>query len=265
MREKQLTPACMLAYLACVPAFTLPDGRVGHVLRSESAVSDLIRDRVAEVARTAIAEKGCFSLSIGSGTTVKPLASLAGALDWSCVHLFFGNERTEGEAAGKCWAGAEELIATCGVGHVHRVPAGPAADAAEAYSRTLLDSPAVGTCEGTGLPSLDCVLLGSGADGHCASLYPGSAQVVVSPGCDRACLEAEGKGGVTLSIDAISSARTVLLSAAKPEQAAMVRKCLGWSNAERNTGMPAGMVTCAYGAQVEWLLTDASAVELPAL
>mmetsp|Transcript_4823 Transcript_4823/g.15924 ORF Transcript_4823/g.15924 Transcript_4823/m.15924 type:complete len:233 (+) Transcript_4823:94-792(+) len=232
----------MLAYFACVPAFTLPDGRVGHVLRSESAVSDLIRDRVAELARVAIAEKGCFSLSIGSGTTVEPLASLAGALDWSCVHLFFGNERTEGEAAGKCWAGAEELIATCGVGHVHRVPAGPAADAAEAYSRTLLDSPAVGT-----------------------SLYPGSAQVVVSPGCDRACLEAEGKGGVTLSIDAISSARTVLLSAAKPEQAAMVRKCLGWSNAERNTGMPAGMVTCAHGAQVEWLLTDASAVELPAL
>ena len=75
----------MLAYLACVPAFTLPDGRVGHVLRSESAVSDLIRDRVAEergCTRTAIAEKGCFSLSIGSGTTVKPLASLAGALDW---------------------------------------------------------------------------------------------------------------------------------------------------------------------------------------
>ena len=70
---------------------------------------------------------------------------------------------------------------------------------------------------------------------------------------------------MTLSIDAISSARTVLLSAAKPEQAAMVRKCLGWSSAERNTGMPAGMVTCAYGAQVEWLLTDASAVELPAL
>ena len=79
----------MLAYLACVPAFTLPDGRVGHVLRSESAVSDLIRDRVAEVARVAIAEKGCFSLSIGSGTTVKPLASLAGALDWSLslIHI----------------------------------------------------------------------------------------------------------------------------------------------------------------------------------
>ena len=75
----------MLAYLACVSAFTLPDGRVGHVLRSESAVSDLRSARprrLAEVARTAIAEKGCFSLSIGSGTTVKPLASLAGALDW---------------------------------------------------------------------------------------------------------------------------------------------------------------------------------------
>ena len=41
------------------------------------------------------------------------------------------------------------------------------------------------------------------------SLYPGSAQVVCSPGCTQCYLPAEGKGGVTLSVDAIGSARNL--------------------------------------------------------
>lgn len=95
---------------------------------------------------------------------------------------------------------------------------------------------------------------------------PESAQVVCSPGSDRAYLAAEGKGGVTLTIDAIGTARHVLLSAAKPAQADMVRKCLGWSNADTNTKWPAGMIAARPGAtEVEWLLTEDSAVELPAL
>ena len=45
----------------------------------------------------------------------------------------------------------------------------------------------------------------------------------------------------------------------------MVRKSLGWSGAELNTKMPAGMIAARPGTEVEWLLTEASAAELPAL
>ena len=107
------------------------------------------------------------------------------------------------------------------------------------------------------MPSLDLVLLGSGADGHTASLYPDSSQVLNAAG--RAVVPAEGKGGVTLSIECISAAQHVLLSAAKPTQATMVRKALGWSNAATNTKCPAGMIGAP--AEVEWILTEESAVE----
>lgn len=92
-----------------------------------------------------------------------------------------------------------------------------------------------------------------------------SSQVECSPGSGRVYLPAEGKGGITLSIDAINSARNVLLSAGKKEQADMVRKCLGWSGAAENTKLPAGMVATSQGAEVEWMLTEDSSVGLPAL
>ena len=85
----------------------LPDKRKVHIIKNDillDAVGDFIVDRVEELAIEAISMKGSFSISIGSGTTVKPLVALADRnVDLSKVHIFFGNERTEGDAAGKCF------------------------------------------------------------------------------------------------------------------------------------------------------------------
>jgi 6-phosphogluconolactonase len=250
----------------------LPDGRRVHIIKNDvilDAVGDLIIERVEQLANDAIAKKGAFSMSVGSGTTVKPLELLADRVDFSKVHLFFGNERTEGDAASKCAKSGADVFAALGLpaSNLHRVPELPAEEAAKAYEATMREMPReiVGVCDSTGLPSLDLCLLGSGADGHCASLYPNSAQVICSPGCSRAYLPAEGKGGITLSVDAINSARNVLLSAAKASQSDMCRKCLGWSNAATNHKLPAGMISTSEGAVVEWFLSEESAADMPAM
>ena len=84
----------------------LPDKRKVHIIKNDillDAVGDFIVDRVEELAVEAISKTDSFSISIGSGTTVKPLVALADRnVDLSKVHIFFGNERTEGDAAGKC-------------------------------------------------------------------------------------------------------------------------------------------------------------------
>ena len=265
------TRAALLLLLSTPLASSLAviaDGRRVSVLKDDSAVALHICERVAQLADAAIAAKGSFAMSIGSGTTVAPLKMLAGDIDGSRWHLFFGNDRTEGDAAGKCFDGAAEFVSACGIptSQVHRVPVGPAESSADVYEALLRAMPTgvLGVCERSGLPALDLVLLGSGADGHTASLYPDSAQVLRC-GDGRLVVPAEGKGGVTLTLDAMRSARNVILSAGKPAQAAMVRKALAWSNADANTKCPAGMVSASAGTDVEWLLTEASAVELPAL
>ena len=136
--------------------------------------------------------------------------------------------------------------------------------AALAYDAELRAMAAAGVLgERCGLPSLDLVLLGSGADGHCASLYPESAQVVRDGG--RAVAAAAGKGGITLTIPALRAARHVLLSAAKPAQAEMVANALCDSDAATNTASPAGMIVPAPDGDgvVEWLLSEPSAALLP--
>ena len=117
----------------------LPDGRRLHILKNEDAVATFIEQRVTELANAAIAQKGAFSISIGSGTTVAPLCSLRDKVDFSKVHIFFGNERTEGEAAGKCWDGAAELRRACCIPeeNMYRVPHGLAEDAAVQYEEML--------------------------------------------------------------------------------------------------------------------------------
>ena len=248
----------------------LPDGRRCSVLKNDEAIAARIRSRVAELAQDAIATKGAFSISIGSGTTVAPLTSLPDetGIDFSRFHVFFGNDRTEGDAAGKCFNGAAAFISACGIPdeNVHRVPPGPATESAATYETLLRGMPenVVGDCKRTGLPRLDLVLLGSGADGHTASLYPDSSQVVEAQG--RAVVAAAGKGGVTLTLGCMCSAGNVLLSAGKKTQSDMVRKALGWSNAATNSKCPAGMISATPGdTEVEWLLTEDSAVELPLL
>ena len=235
--------------LAAASSGEVLDGRRFVVCASEAEVAQAVADRVASLSRAAVADKGAFSMSIGSGSTVAPLKDAAG-VDWAKAHVWFGNERTSGDAAMKCFEGASflgDLGAT-----LHKVPKDDADLAAEEYGWDLRAAPEVTQGDGGALPRLDLVLLGSGADGHCASLYPGSPQL------DGAgvCAEAEGKGGVTFTPAMISAAKAVVVVAAKPAQAAMVKRAL----VEPATpDLPAGLFR---GADVEWILSTASAAGL---
>jgi len=140
-----------------------------------------VGDRLADEIVSAVETRGRANISLtGGGTGIKVLSRLAGhsdRIDWSKVHLFFGDERyvpADDDERNEKQA-REALIDPVGVpaANVHAMPAsdgefGDDLDAAAlAYEQVLA---AQGDGEPT--PVFDVHLLGMGPEGHVNSLFP---------------------------------------------------------------------------------------------
>ena len=131
------------------------------------AVADFIAARIAAV----MAERGCCHVALAGGSTPKATYLLLRTMniDWSRLHIWFGDERClpVGHVERNDTMAGLALLQHVPIPapQLHPIPAelGPQA-AARIYSSQL------GTIE-----RLDIVLLGLGEDGHAASLFPGNA------------------------------------------------------------------------------------------
>lgn len=219
--------------------------------------SDAVIDLVVETAKSAIATKGSFSLAIPGGSVVNALSGMSpDAFDMSKVSIFFCNERI---GANKCYSGALEAFVTkCGIPleQVYKVPELEPLEAAAAYEALIRECDAVDTATGS-IPSVDLILLGTGDDGHCGSLYPQSDEVkATGSGKVVLAIDEDGKKSIAVSMDFMNAAKKVLVSAAEPKRAEMVQRALSGDFEE--WGCPAGLVDCA-GETVWFVDTDSIA------
>lgn len=132
-------------------------------------------------AASAVRDHGWFTVALSGGRTpVGFYRSLAGepGLLWRRTHLFLADERLVGpdDPASNARLVRETLISGLGEppAGVHFPETGypDAATAATAYERRLREAFAR---LGAAAPAPDLALLGLGADGHTASLFPGDA------------------------------------------------------------------------------------------
>jgi 6-phosphogluconolactonase len=161
-----------------------------------SAAADLVLDR----ATRAVAATGVFRIALAGGGTPRALyATLAGErryqpLPWNRTDVFWGDERHVGpeDPESNYRLAWQTLLNRVPVdpARLHRIRAEDpdATRAATQYERTL--QLVFGLAPGS-WPRFDLVLLGVGADGHTASLFPGSpallerSRSVVAPWIDR--------------------------------------------------------------------------------
>lgn len=230
---------------------------------SLSRLAHAAADTAVETLRAALDERGQASFVLTGGSTPIPLYRLLAAdyrhaLDWDRVDVFFGDERhvPHDDEDSNFRMARDTLLDGLPLSpdRIHPMPTGdtPEADA-RAYEETLRDY------FGDGPPAFDLLLLGMGADGHVASLFPGSPALdeterwvvatqspPTSPVLDR----------ITLTFPAINASRTVLFLVA----GASKRDALAAVHSNPGASPPAEFVEARN--RLLWFVDDAAAGDL---
>ena len=211
-------------------------------------------------AAEAIGARGRFAVVLAGGSTPRAtygiLASdYADKIDWNNVHVFFGDERSvpPDHDDSNYKMAREALLDHVPIGSVHRMQGElPPDEAAEAYERELRDF--FGSDD---LPRFDLVLLGTGDDGHTASLFPETSALEVN---DRwvvanPVLKLETTR-ITLTVPVINAARAVYFLVAGEGKAGPIAEILEGDPRE----YPASLIQPENGPT--WMLDRAAASDL---
>ena len=246
---------------------TMTADREVRILADATAIAQTAAAEFLEAAREAVHEKDCFRVALAGGSTPKALYELLGnnrllqaMVPWSKMQLFFGDERhVPPDAAESNFRIVKETLlakAPLKSRQVHRINSelARADEAAEQYEQELR---AVFGLEAGELPCFDLVLLGMGADGHTASLFPGTKALRE----DRRLAVANWVGKlyddrITLTPPVLNNAARVIFMAHGAEKALALKAVLEGPHEPQQ--LPAQMIRSKAG-KVLWLVDVAAA------
>ncbi len=234
------------------------------------ALADAAAREFARRATQAIRARGRFVVALSGGSTPRRMFArlaeppLRDEIDWSRVHVFWGDERAvpPDHPDSNYRMASETLLARVPVPaeQIHRMTAdAPDLDAAALEYERLL-ARAVGVDQDGPPPRFDWILLGMGADGHTASLFPDTQALVV----DERWVVANpvpklGADRMTFTAGLINAARAVTFLVAGDDKAAVLAEVLEGARAPRR--LPSQLVAPTEGELV-WMLDEAAAAKL---
>jgi 6-phosphogluconolactonase len=241
------------------------------VFPNGDALVDAAGARLVDAIQTAIAARGrALIVLTGGGNGIgllRYLGTQRQQIDWSRVHLFWGDERyvPEDDDERNDKQAQEALLDHIDIpsSHVHAMPASDGefgndlAAAALAYEQLL----AANADAGQPVPNFDVHLLGMGPEGHINSLFPDTPAVRETT---RMVVAVEDSPKpppqrITLTLPAIQRSREVWLMVSGAAKADAAAAAIG--------GAPPVSIPAAGAVGLEttlWLLDEAAAAKLPA-
>lgn len=214
---------------------------------------------VVRAARASVEARGTFSIVLSGGSTPRRTYELlagtfAPNVPWDRTHVFFSDERVVpvSDPRNNYGMARSALLSRVPIPahQVHPMPTEGAepADLAARYEATLRAQGA-----------FDLAVMGMGADGHTASLFPGDAALSEPERWVRALRAPEGtevRDRLTLTLPALNRARTVVFLVTGGEKSDTVARVLRPARGGSDPPLPAALVRGLHGT--EWLL-DAAA------
>ncbi|MCP9272740.1 6-phosphogluconolactonase [Mycolicibacterium arenosum] len=247
----------------------MSDSQPGVTVETYADADELVAaagDRLVSAITEAVAARDVAHVVLtGGGTGVKLLKRVGergGAIEWSKVHLYWGDERfvpaADDDRNDK--QAREALLDHIAIpaANVHAMPAsdGEFGDdieaAAAAYERVL-------AADGVPTPQFDVHLLGMGGEGHVNSLFPDSAAVRETSRfvVDVTDSPKPPPRRITLTLPAVRRSREVWLVVAGGEKADAVAAAIGGA---APVDIPAA--GAVGSAATVWLLDEAAAANL---
>ena len=237
------------------------------VVASTAALAEEAAQALAGAAEEAVRRTGRFTLALsGGGTPERLYARLASPpfrsrIDWAWVHVFWGDERCvpPDHPDSNYRLAYESLLSKVAVPpeRIYRMR-GEDPDperAAESYGRELRR---VFSLKPGERPRFDLILLGLGADGHTASLFPGSPALNETTRLAVAVHAGPVKAyRLTLTLPVLNAAARVIFLVSGEEKAEALRAAL---KGGASPSCPASLVRPEHGTT--WLVDRAAAASL---
>ncbi len=228
-----------------------------------------VADEVVILIQDAIDERGLCCIALAGGSTPGTMYRLLGRppiaedIDWSKVHLFWGDERwvSHSDDQSNYKMTRETFIGNIDIpeANIHMVKTdlssaqASALDYEKDLERTLSKDP-------EGNPRFDLVLLGVGEDGHTASLFPGSAALTTEvKHLALAVTRPDGATRITLTPRVLRNAVNVIFMVTGENKSDIVGKIIN-EGGDIND-LPA-LIYREMQGKVSWFLDTAAARKL---
>jgi len=220
--------------------------------------------RFAAVVESRVGEQGIARVALAGGATPRRLYELLASeefrasVPWARVHFFWGDERLVplDHPESNYRMARETLLKHLALPkeNVHPVPVASTAEAAAlAYEQELRQH----FRQRRGPPAFDLILLGLGADGHTASLFPRAAALAEKERLVAATQSpTSGLPRITLTLPVLNEARQIFFLVAGENKAAALRLAV-----EAPGTLPAQLVAPRRGL-LTWLVDTAAAGQL---
>jgi 6-phosphogluconolactonase len=241
-----------------------------EIFSDKSALIRAEAQRIVTLANEAIGAHGRCLVALSGGSTPRPLYELlasapyAARVDWSRMHLFWGDERCvpPDHPDSNYRMTREALIdrVPLPVENVHRIRGeGEPQEAAEEYERMLRGF------FGPGDPptrSFDLALLGMGPDGHTASIFPGTPATTEARRWAMAVHVERPRDmwRVTLTTVVLNAAANVTFLVAGADKAARLQEVLR-EGGESRPLLPAQLIRPTQGV-LRWMVDAAAGAGL---